>query len=83
MPMENALSKSEGVDAGSSAATVVRASEGDVEVVTQQNGAPARPLRVNTAGRAKRPNPGHFGRIEPADAGQVLKPLYPNLPEFS
>ena len=75
--------KSDGVGAAAVAADVVRASEGDVEVTTQQNGAPARPLRVNSTGRGKRPNPGHFGRIEPADAGQVLKPLYPNLPEFS
>ncbi|MGB1147194.1 MAG: hypothetical protein ACPG4M_04820 [Alphaproteobacteria bacterium] len=75
--------KSDGAGATTDAANVVRASDGDVEVVTQQNGISARTLRVNTAGRAKRPNPGHFGRIEPADEGQVLKTLYPTLPEFS
>lgn len=57
-----------------------------VTVETQKNGFPERKLAVPTvASRSKRPKPGYFGRIEPADPSEILRPLYADpadLPEY-
>ncbi len=50
-------------------------------VWTQKNGAPASEVVVTRGKRPKRPAPGHFGTIEPRDRDEVLRPLYPALPE--
>lgn len=49
---------------------------------TQKNGLPAREIAVPETGGSNRPKPGHFGRIDPVDADEILRPLYPDLPEF-
>ena len=48
---------------------------------TLKNGLPARliaaPAPASTV--SSRPEPGYFGRIEPADPGEVTRPLYPDV----